>query len=267
MTGTAADDTRLHRRWWDAAEPWAAMLIVHGLGEHIGRYQATAEHFAARGISVRSFDLPGFGRSEGHRAYVDRFDHYLDDVAEQLAWTRELGLPTVLLGHSLGGLIALAYTLSDRPSPDYLVLSAPALDAKVPAVKRFAATVLSRVAPKLSLPNDIEGDQLSSDPAVGEAYFEDELVHTKTTARLGAEILAAMGRTRATVDRLAVPTLVIHGGADTIVPPSASAPLGELSGVERHLLPQFRHESFNEVDKEQAWSIVTEWVAARVQPA
>ena len=257
----------LHRHSWDASDPTAAMLVVHGLGEHLGRYEATAEHFAAAGITVRSFDLPGFGKSDGHRAYVDSFEDYLAAVEEHLAWTRELELPTVLLGHSLGGLIAASYALSSRPQSDLLVLSAPALDAKVPAIKRVLAKVMSRLAPKLALPNDIEGEQLSRDPAVGEAYFADPLVYTKTTARLGSEILTAMARTQAGMDRLALPTLVIHGGADTVVPPTASAALGELSGVDRQLLPQFRHESFNEVDREQAWGIVTDWVLGEVSAA
>ena len=255
----------LHRHSWNAADAKAAMLLVHGLGEHLGRYEATGSNFAAAGITVNAFDLPGCGRSGGHRAYVDSFEQFHEAVAEHLAWTRETALPTVLLGHSLGGLIALSYALSDHPAPDLLALSAPAIDAKVPVVKRIAARILSRIAPKLALPNDIKGEQLSRDPTVGEAYFADELVYTKTTARLGAEILGAMKEVQARMDRLAMPTLVIHGGADTVVPPTASAPLGELSRVERHLLPQFRHESFNEIDRERAWEIVTGWVLGQAQ--
>ncbi len=257
---TAADGTTIFRRTWDTADPKASMLIVHGLGEHSGRYDHAGAYFAGRGIATSAFDLRGFGQSEGHRAYVETFDRYLDDVEQQLAWAGRPGVPTVLLGHSLGGLIALSYAESDRSAPDLLVLSAPALAADVPVIKKVAAKLLSRVLPKLALPNDIEGEQLSRDPAVGEAYFADPLVHTKTTARLGAELFAAMDRAAARLDRLFVPAFVIHGGADTLVPPTASAPLANLANVQRRLFPQFRHECFNERDKEEALAAVADWV-------
>ncbi len=261
------DGATLLRRAWDpAGEPQAVVLIVHGLGEHSGRYEHVADHFAAAGIATRSFDLRGFGQSSGTRAFVGHFGRYLDDVDDHLAWARNTGAPAVLLGHSLGGLIATRYLQSSLPQPDYAVLSAPALVADVPAVKKAAARAMSRLAPKLALPNDIEGDQLSTDPAVGEAYFADPLVYTKTTARLGAEILAAIDEANAQLDRIAVPLLVIHGGADTVVPPPASAPLAGLPNATRLLFPQFRHESFNERDKEQALEAVSGWILGQVSP-
>ncbi len=240
------------------------VLIVHGLGEHSGRYEHVGEHFAAAGLATRSFDLRGFGRSGGRRAYADSFEQYLGDLADQLAWAREPGAPVVLLGHSLGGLIAARYLQGERPQPDAAVLSAPALVADVPAVKKAAARALSRVLPSLALPNDIAGDQLSSDPAVGEAYFADPLVYTKTTARLGAEILAAIDAANSRLDEIAVPLLVIHGGADTVVPPPASAPLAGLPNATRRLFPAFRHESFNERDKQEALDAVAGWIREQV---
>ncbi len=260
-TTSTSDGLTLLRRVWDPeGEPQATVLIVHGLGEHSGRYEHVGDHFAAAGVAVRSFDLRGFGRSGGRRAYVDRFQQYLDDVEAQLGWAREAGAPVVMLGHSLGGLIATRYLQSDRPQPDAAVLSAPALVADVPAVKKAAARALSRVLPSLALPNDITGEQLSSDPEVGEAYFADPLVYTKTTARLGAEILAAIAAANGELGRIGVPLLVIHGGADTVVPPPASAPLAGLPDATRRLFPAFRHECHNERDKEQALEAMTEWV-------
>ncbi len=264
-TTTTADGVTLLRRAWDPdGDPRAVVLIVHGLGEHSGRYEHVGEHFAAHGLATRSFDLRGFGRSGGKRAYVDRFDQYLDDVAARLDWAREPGRPVVLLGHSLGGLIAARYLQSDRPQPDAAVLSAPALVADVPALKRGAAKGLSRLLPTLALPNDIAGDQLSSDPAVGEAYFADPLVYTKTTARLGAEILAAIDAANASLDRIRVPLYVIHGGADTVVPPPASAPLAGLPDATRRLFPAFRHECFNEPAGAEALDAVAGWVLEQV---
>lgn len=265
-TFTMADGTTRLTRQWAAESPWASMLLVHGLGEHSGRYEVTGADFAAAGITVHSFDQRGHGETE-RPGHVDAFDQFLDDVAEQLTVVRGDGLPTVLLGHSLGGLIAFDYTVSDRHAPDLLVLSAPALAANVPGIKKLAAKLLSRILPTLAIPNEISGEQLSSDPAVGEAYFTDPLVYTKTTARLGAEIFAAMDWAQQSMDRLDVPTFVIHGTADTVVPPTASAPLADLPGVERRLLPGFRHESFNEVDRDQAVGAVVDWLRAKVQGA
>ncbi len=245
---TAFDGTDiLTRRWEAAGTPRAGILIVHGLGEHSGRYEHVGAALAGRGFAVHAFDLPGFGSSGGARAYVDRFDVYLDHVAERLGDVAGLDAPTVLFGHSLGGLIGLAYAISRRTSPSLLAVSAPVLDADVPVIKKVAARVLSRVAPKLSLPNDIMGEQLSRDPKVGEAYFADPLVCTKTTTRLGAEFLAVMQPTTAACKAgLPVPTLVIHGAEDTLVPPASGEFLDGVPGVKRIVFPEFRHEPHNE---------------------
>jgi alpha-beta hydrolase superfamily lysophospholipase len=261
----APDGTRLLVREWEAASPWAAVLVVHGIGEHSGRYEQTGADLATAGLATISFDLRGHGSSGGHRVYTPNFDRLLDDLAAMLEETRRRGLPTVLLGHSLGGLIAFCYALSDRPRPDYLVLSAPALDSTVPAYRKFLGRILNRITPKLMMKNDFRGEQLSRDAAVGRAYFADPLVQTKTTVRLGIEAFRAMEYADQYGYRLEVPTLVIHGAADTLVPPTASAPLTRLALVERHLLPQFRHESFNEVGREQAISLVVDWIHARVE--
>lgn len=263
-TVTSSDGIALRTRHWPAEPSRAGMLIVHGLAEHSGRYEHVGSHFAESGFDTWAFDLRGFGGSEGRRAYVESFDEYLDDVAARLDEVRSPERPVVLLGHSLGGLIALDYALSDRPSPDFLVLSSPALGADIPAPKRLAAKILPLIAPRLAVPNGLRGEQLSSDPAVGEAYFADPHVYPKTTARLGAAILDAMSQTRPRIGALRIPTLVIHGAADTVVPPQFSAPLGEIAGVERVLFPKFRHESFNEVDGGQALDVITRWLTDRL---
>src|ERR1035437_6431335 len=230
----AADGTPLHvRHWTPKGEPWARVLIVHGIGEHSGRYERTGRLMSEAGLDVHAFDLRGHGLSGGRRVYVRRWDDFLDDVGVQLAALREPGLPLVLLGHSMGALIALTYACSDRPAPDLLVLSAPPLRANVPGWQRVMAPILGRLAPTVVLANPITGDQLARDPAVGVAYFADPLVQPRSTTRLGAQLFAAMKRAGAGLDRLRIPTLVIHGGADTLVPTAVSEPLGELPGVQR----------------------------------
>ena len=256
----------LVRHWPAVGRPWAAMLIVHGIAEHSGRYERTGAAFAAAGIDVTAFDLRGNGGSGGRRAYVDRWSDYLDDVQDRLAAVRMSagGLPVVLLGHSLGGFIGLDYATSGRPVPDLLILSSPALDSTLPGWKRALARVLSRLAPTLRIDNALSGDQLTSDPAVGERYFADPLVVRTTTGRLGGEALAAQKRVRQALGRLAIPTLVTHGTDDTIVPPSASAPLTGLPGVRRIAYPGLRHETLNEPTGLTVVADMVAWLRDRV---
>ncbi|MBT8198044.1 MAG: lysophospholipase [Acidimicrobiia bacterium] len=260
-TYTAPDGSQLLTRLWRAANRKASVLVVHGLGEHSGRYLHVGERLAEAGYDTLAFDLRGHGDTE-EPGHVETFEHYLDDVAALLS---DLEGPTVLLGHSMGGLISIRYAVSDRPQPDYLVVSAPALGADVPAYKRVAARLLGRIAPKLSLPNDISGDQLAADPAIGDAYFADPLVYTKTTARLGYELLLAMDHVEGNHSGLQTPTLVIHGGADTVVPARFSVTLGGHPLVERKLFPTNRHESFNEGP--EALEYVIGWLDAQMASA
>ncbi|HEX7611975.1 MAG TPA: alpha/beta hydrolase [Candidatus Limnocylindrales bacterium] len=261
----ASDGTPLHvRHWTPKGEPWARVLIVHGIGEHSGRYERTGRLMSEAGLDVHAFDLRGHGLSGGRRVYVRRWDDFLDDVGVQLAALREPGLPLVLLGHSMGALIALTYACSDRPAPDLLVLSAPPLRASIPGWQRVLAPILGTVAPTMVLANPISGDQLARDPAVGVAYFADPLVQPRSTTRLGAELFSAMKRGRSGLDRLHVPTLVIHGGADVLVPTTGSEPLGELPGVERRVLPNLRHETLNEPEGPDVVAGIVEWLRGHV---
>jgi len=262
---TNSDGMDFLERSWTAPPPArGTVLLVHGLGEHSGRYEHVGDRLAGIGFDVVAPDLRGFGGSGGQRAHVARFTEYPDDLAPCAARLAAAGIPLVLYGHSLGGLVALLYALGDHPGPDLLILSAPALDATIPAWKRVAARVLGRLAPGIALPNEITGDQLSRDPAVGEAYFADPLVTTRTTARLGAELLAAMAQAREHLSDLTVPTLVLHGGDDTLVPPEVSAPLAERDCVERIVLHGLRHETHNEDGGALALGLITDWLDRRL---
>lgn len=263
IESVAPGGARLIRTWEPPQDPVAAMLLVHGLGEHSGRYEEVGELLTQAGLVVRAFDLPGFGRSSGRRAYVDDFDEYLEAVEQELTALSASGLPTVVLGHSLGGLIAYRYALSTRTQADLLVLSAPALGANTPGWQRTLAPFMAKVAPKLALPNPIDGEQLSRDPAVGEAYFADPLVITAATTRLGAEMFRMMAASQPVVSP-PMPCLVIHGGSDSLVPPAASAALGDLPGVRRTLYPSLRHECFNEPEGADVITDVATWIRAQL---
>jgi acylglycerol lipase len=261
----AADGTPLHvRRWTPDGEPWARVLIVHGIGEHGGRYQRTGTLMSEAGLDVEAFDLRGHGLSGGRRVYVHKWDDFLDDVEVRLEALRQRGGPVVLFGHSMGALIALTYACSDRPAPGLLVLSAPPLSADVPAWQRAMAPILGRVAPSMVVANPIVGAQLARDPAVGIAYFEYPLVQPRSTMRLGLQLFTAMKRARRSLARLNVPTLVIHGGADTLVPTRVSEPLADVPGVERRVLGQLRHETLNEPEGPEVVAEIVAWLRANV---
>jgi acylglycerol lipase len=239
------------------------MVLCHGIAEHSGRYERVGERFAAAGIGVTAYDQIGFGASGGRRAWVDEWSDVLDQIQSHVETARETTRPVVLLGHSTGGLFALEYVLAERPKPDLLVLSAPLLAGGAPW-QRVLAPILAALAPAVQIPNKLNAERLSRDPAVGEAYFSDPLVHARTTGRLGKEMLDAMARVKAVLDRLAVPTLVIHGAVDQIVPPQSSAPFADLPGVERRLYPALRHELFNEPEGMAVVDDVIGWIESQL---
>lgn len=258
-TATSRTGTTLTtRRWAAVGEPVCGFLIVHGAAEHSGRYEHVGEALAAAGFDVHAYDHRGHGASGGSKMHVDSWSEYLDDVEDRLDALRPKGIPLVLYGHSMGGLICFDYVTSGRPKPDLLVLSAPMFEVEAKAWQRALAPIAGRLVPKLGLPMQLRGEQLSRDPSVGEAYFGDPLVHTKASARWGAEALRAQERVRD--KRLSIPTLVVHGGADTIVPPGSTLHLEQQESVERRLYGRLRHELHNEPEGPEVVSDIIAWV-------
>lgn len=249
------------RTWTEGPEAKARVVLVHGLAEHVGRYDHVGTWLAARGYPTYASDLPGFGTSPGPKGHVDSFDDFLDAVEASVV---EVGtdLPVVLYGHSLGGLIAATYAVSGRPRPDRLVLSTPALAYAGPGWQKPIAMALSRIAPTFSMPNGLKGEQLSSDPTVGEAYFADPLVLTKSSIRLAAESFAAMDAIGAKLVELEIPTYVLHGSDDSVVPPQGSVAIGALPGVTRRLWVGLRHECHNEPNWEEVLDDLLQWLDA-----
>lgn len=240
-----------YRRTWTADTPRANVLLLHGIAEHSGRYEHVGATLAAEGFSVRAYDHHGHGRSGGKRGHVDSFDVFLEDVEDNLAELRAEGLPVILMGHSMGGLIAFTYAVSGRPLPDVLLLSGPALGAVVPTWQRAAAPVLGRIAPKLFIPSEFDGDLLTTDPDVGAAYHADPLRVAGATARLGFSLFAAMKTANERLNRLSIPTAVVHGADDPIVPIEFSVPIGEHPKGTRAELPGLKHEVLNEPSWEE----------------
>lgn len=262
---TAADGTRLLvRHWAPTADPWLSMLLVHGLGEHSGRYQRTGGLFAAAGVDVSAFDLRGHGGSAGRRGDVEHWTDFLDDIELMLRGVRSgaAGRPVVLLGHSMGGLLCTDYVVSGRASPDLLVLSAPALDDGLPRWQHAVGPVIARVMPRLALKNAWGPEALSRDPEVGRLAHIDPGCPQSATVRLGAFGFAAQARARSGVDRVRLPTLVIHGGDDRLVPTRATEPFQELPGVTRRVYAGLRHETLNEPEGPEVVADVLDWLRA-----
>jgi acylglycerol lipase len=267
-TATTRDGVRILTRHWAAERPHAALLIVHGLGEHSGRYEEVGDQFAAAGIEAFAWDLRGCGASGGERAWVDSWSQFHDDVQDRLGAVRAAipGRPVVLYGHSMGGLIALGYAESDRPPPDLLVLSAPSIDDSLAAWKHALGPILGRIAPHLRISNGVSPAMRSSDPERHRQVQADPLMLHASTTRFGALAFAEQARVRAGAHRLSAPTLVIHGEADPIVPIAASAPLAAISGVTRRTYPDHRHELHLERDGPAIVAGVIDWLNAQLAP-
>ena len=181
-------------------------------------------------------------------------------MQDQLFEVRKLGLPTVLMGHSLGGLMATRYVVDEHPPPDLLVLSGPALGAEIPSHLRLAAPILGRLMPLLEIKGEGDPSLLSSDPRVGETFYADPLRVANPTARMGLEILRAISAARANIERVTMPTLVVHGGDDRLVPTEVSEIFETLPNVTRIVYPELRHEVFNEPSGPEVIDEVIAWI-------
>ena len=267
-TATTRDGIRILTRHWAAEAPHAALLLVHGLGEHSGRYEEVGDQFAAAGVESFAWDLRGCGASGGERAWVDAWSQFHDDVEDRLAAARAAvpGRPVVLYGHSMGGLIALGYAVSDRPPPDLLILSAPGIDDSLAAWKHALGPILGRIAPHLRISNGIRPSMLSNDPERQRQVREDPLMLDTSTTRFGALAFVEQARVRAAATGLSIPTLVIHGLDDPVVPVRASEPLAAIPGVTRRTYAGIRHELHNEPDGPMIVADAIEWVKAELEP-
>jgi len=262
--GVTRDGLTQVRRYWAASDPRAVVLVVHGIAEHCGRYEHVARQLVQSGISVVGFDLRGHGESGGKRLDLDSFTQYHDDVEDQLAEVRALGLPIFLLGHSMGGLIVGGYALAGRPQPDWLVLSAPALGLDAPSWLMGPAIALGKLLGNVRIKLPLKLEDLSSDSRVGEQYAADPLVGTRATLGLIGAMVSAVRSTESLLSTWDREALVVHGLADNIVPPAASEAVGARPRVKRLTYATGRHELFNEPFGPEVVSDVLEWMNERL---
>lgn len=244
----------------------AVVCVLHGVAEHSGRYEHVGAALAGRGFEVVAVDHRGHGRSGGRRGHVDRWSQYLDDVEDQMAEIRGLGRPVVMLGHSLGGLMALSYCVEGRPASDLLVVSAPALGYALDRPRqllRLAGPVLASLAPTAMVGINRDLSLLATDPEVAAKAAADPLWNREVTISLGWQVLRAAVRTRTRLDRLEAPVLCVHGNDDHLVPAAASEILAS-AGAERRVYEGLRHEVFNEPTGLAVLAEVIDWIEANL---
>jgi acylglycerol lipase len=260
-----AGGVELYWQRWSPAGRRATVVLAHGASEHSGRYAWTAERLAERGYVTYAIDHRGHGKSQGPRAYVDRMDNVVADL-DQLVDMAHSGGPLFLLGHSMGGTVALAYTARHQEKLDGLVLSAPlaALEAASPA-QRAAGRVLSVVAPKLGV-IAIDSSKVSRDPAVVSDYDSDPLNHRgKLPARTVQELSDAIRGFPEAVSRMTLPMLVMHGTADTLVPPMATDMIEQRAASDDLTVIRYDglyHELLNEPERDRVVGDIADWLDA-----
>ena len=264
---TVPDGQKLFLRDWPNPSARDAVLIVHGLGEHSGRYEQLAQWFLARGYAVRSYDQRGHGRTPGQRSALRHGDDLLQDLANVYKdYAASVGRLPLLLGHSMGGTVALRTVLDGRIEPPALVLSSPALRTYEAPWLRQLAHVLARVLPNLPLRNGLALDGLSHDKQVIEDYRNDPLCSGKVTPRIADFIFRAGATSIADAWRLRTPTLLLVAGSDRLVDPSGSRDFSAGAWATKRLTSRFFdtlfHELFNETEtgRHQVLAQLADWL-------
>lgn len=252
-------------------EARATVLIVHGLGEHMGRYAALAQALNGWGYAVRAYDQYGHGASEGPRGGLPKATRLLDDlglVVDHIRTGMAAGHPLLLLGHSMGGLVAARFVALQLRPLEGLVLSSPALDPGLNPVQKLLVAVLPSLFPNLRVGNGLDARLISHDPAVVAAYQSDPLVHDRIAARLARFIADESAAVRTAAASWTVPTLLLYAGADRLVNPAgsrafaAAAPPAVLSS---QCFESLYHEIFNEAEpgRRPVLAALRAWLDAR----
>jgi alpha-beta hydrolase superfamily lysophospholipase len=273
---TTPDGLALQLREWphEGGAARGTVLIVHGLGEHIGRYEHVAAMLVDAGWNVVGFDQRGHGRSDGGRGLLEHADSMLTDLALVVDATRR-AYPgrLVLLGHSMGGLTAARFVAGGvAPSVgefpwhrrvDGLVLSAPALNAGMSSAQRLLLGTIGPLAPNIAVNNGLQAEWLSRDPKVVAAYRADPLVHDRISPRLTRFIVDGGHEVIARAPHWDVPTLLLYPGADRCVSPAGSAAFAANAPpqvVTTRVWPALFHEIFNEPEQDEVFSVLREWL-------
>jgi alpha-beta hydrolase superfamily lysophospholipase len=271
-TGTGTDfissagGTRLAYRSWPVHNADITFAVIHGLGEHSGRYDRFAHGMARFQMATYAVDLRGHGQSEGQRGHIDSWSQWCDDAAAFVQHVQALVPGEVVpVGHSFGGAILLSTVLARKlPHTKRFVVSSPALRLKiaVPGWKMSLGKAASRLAPRLSMSNGVDAATVSRIPEVVDAYRTDPLVHNKYTSRTGTELLRAQQDIIGRAAEITIPFLILAGTDDRLIDPQGSVSLHEAAPTmsQLRLLEGRYHEPFNDRDNEEVFSMIAEWL-------
>ena len=247
--------------------PRAAVLLLHGLGEHMGRYGHVASALQAAGYVVFGYDHHGHGLSSGLRGNLLSPSQLVDDVHFVIGHVRTLTpAPLVVLGHSMGGLIAARAVSQSLPHIDALVMSSPALGAQTNWIQKFLLATLPKLLPHVRVDNGVKSAWLARDAQVVRAYSEDPLVHRQISAGLAAWILREGAQTVAQASTWSMPTLLMYAGQDQLVLPQASAEFARLAPsqvLQSHCFNVMYHEIFNDPEKAMVFAKLLSWLDNR----
>lgn len=261
-----------YQAWLPSGEVKAVLMVVHGLGEHSGRYMNIVNHLVPLGYAVYGLDHVGHGKSDpGPTEIIEAFDDFTIPLTTFyhmiIGW--QPGKPVFLLGHSMGGLIATHYLLDHQADFKGAIISAPTikLGENITPITVTMSKVLSKIAPKAGV-LALDASAISRDPSVVTSYTNDPLVfHGKTPARLGAEMLGAMQRVSNEISKIALPFITVQGGDDKLVDPGGAQMLYDRASSKDKTLkiyPGFYHEVFNEPEKKVVLHDVEAWLAAHL---
>lgn len=276
-TFTASDGDNLALQDWPLPDGLAlrgVVVLVHGLGEHAGRYDHVARRLNSWGFAVRGYDQYGHGESDGVRGALPLTPRLLDDLSDVLESTRarmEPGVPLIVLGHSMGGLVSSCLLALRHVPLEGLVLSSPALDPGFNAFQKLLLATLPRIAPNLTVGNGLDPDFISHDPDVVAAYKADPKVHDRISGRLARFIAGAGQVVIERAPQWTVPTLLLYAGEDKLVDPRGSRAFAAAAPpqvVTSRCFEGLFHEIFNELDSEPVFQALKQWLDSRfVAPA
>ncbi len=263
------DGLRLHRRVWSADTPRAVVLLVHGFGEHTGRYEHVAAALNDAGYTLASYDQRGWGRSEGRSAFVRRIDDYTDDLALALAQVRSEhpDLPLFLFGHSMGGLVVTLFAIDHKPEVSGLVLSGSAFESDESPFLQSIGRVIGKWFPKLPTA-PLTWHYISRSPEVIAAAEADPMYYKgRIIAATGAAMLDGMDRVQAQMEAITYPFLAFHGGADRVTNPQGSRDLYRRAASADKTLKIYDglyHETLNEPEQAEVLADFIAWLDARI---
>lgn len=271
-TYTATDGDNIAMQDWplpDGMQLRGVVIVVHGLGEHAGRHDMLAKRLNSWGFAVRGYDQYGHGESGGGRGRLPTPTRLLDDLADIVDSTRlrmPARAPLILLGHSMGGLVAGNFAAQGLRQIEGLVMSSPALDPGLNLMQKFLLATLARVAPNLTVNNGIDASFISHDPQVVDAYRRDPRVHDRVSGRMGRFIADAAAATVACAPGWTVPTLLLYAGDDRVVKPAGSRAFAAAAPprvLTSKCFDGMFHELFHEPDPEPVYLVLKQWLDAR----